>query len=344
MINFRFHIASLIAVFLALAVGIFVGSTVVDQAIVENLDRQIDRVERKADERKAENDRLKSDLDRLGAYIEGSAPFSVERRLTAVQVAVIAERGVGGAVKRAVELLQQAGADAPEIVWLESAWRLDKPGDVARLTELIGDTGTPDDIAKLRRRGLSALTERLADSGAAAGTGTTTTTARRASQTSSTTAEKQPDLLDSLERAGFVSIEEVGDQGSPTSTSGRSGTASGSAGVPAVRVLAIGGTTSELLDTDVLLDLARACVSVGAPTAVAEVYAETDGGPDRGAVVSAVVGDDALEQDVTTIDDLDLVEGRVSAVIGLEELSDGTVGHYGYGSGASRSLPEWTGR
>jgi len=39
MINFRFHLVSLIAVFLALGLGILVGSTVVDQVIVDRLDR-----------------------------------------------------------------------------------------------------------------------------------------------------------------------------------------------------------------------------------------------------------------------------------------------------------------
>ena len=44
MINFRFHIASLVAVFLALALGVVMGSTVVDRAIVESLRTQIDDV------------------------------------------------------------------------------------------------------------------------------------------------------------------------------------------------------------------------------------------------------------------------------------------------------------
>src|SRR3954454_15161459 len=46
MINFRFHIVSLIAVFLALGLGILVGSTVIDQKIVNRLDAEIGRVDR----------------------------------------------------------------------------------------------------------------------------------------------------------------------------------------------------------------------------------------------------------------------------------------------------------
>ncbi len=353
MINFRFHIASLIAVFLALAVGILVGSTVIDQAIVENLDHQIDRVELKADERKAENDRLKSDLDRLEAYIEGSAPFTVGARLDAVPVAVVAERGVGGAVASTVTLLAEAGAAAPVIFWLEPAWRLDEADDVERLAGVLGDTDTSDPV-ELRDRALAALAGRLAGSqgsGATAAEGRTRVSST-SSDTASTATTERPastttvpdgaDVLETLVDAGFVSIEEVG--GTGDDGGGDQGGTSGDKDTEDVRFLLVGGTESELFDTGVLVELARACLAEGSSTVAAEVYVESDEGPDRGAVVSPIVGDDVLDESVTTVDDLDLVEGRVSAVIGLEELADGTVGHYGYGSGASRSLPEWTGR
>ncbi|MSZ30566.1 MAG: copper transporter, partial [Actinobacteria bacterium] len=49
MINFRFHVVSIVAVFLSLALGIMIGSTVVDRAIVASLRNQIERVEANAD-------------------------------------------------------------------------------------------------------------------------------------------------------------------------------------------------------------------------------------------------------------------------------------------------------
>ena len=45
MINFRFHLVSLVAVFLALGLGILVGSTVIDQGIVNRLDSEINHVQ-----------------------------------------------------------------------------------------------------------------------------------------------------------------------------------------------------------------------------------------------------------------------------------------------------------
>ena len=42
---------------------------------------------------------------------------------------------------------------------------------------------------------------------------------------------------------------------------------------------------------------------------------------------------------MSTLDDGELVQGQVTAVIALEQLAAGTVGHYGYGQGAQSPLP-----
>ena len=62
MINFRFHLVSLVAVFLALAVGVVMGYGVLGQPTVETLENRIDTVEANADARRAENDLLKADI------------------------------------------------------------------------------------------------------------------------------------------------------------------------------------------------------------------------------------------------------------------------------------------
>jgi hypothetical protein len=42
---------------------------------------------------------------------------------------------------------------------------------------------------------------------------------------------------------------------------------------------------------------------------------------------------------VTTFDDAETPQGPLTAVIGLEQIASGTVGHYGYGEGATQPLP-----
>ena len=45
---------------------------------------------------------------------------------------------------------------------------------------------------------------------------------------------------------------------------------------------------------------------------------------------------------VTPVDDLEWTEGSVAAVLGLSDLGRDVVGHYGFGNGAERLLPEWS--
>src|SRR5688572_1749877 len=110
MINFRFHLLSLVAVFLALAVGIVMGTTVINEAIVDGLHNRINAVEDDADAQEADNNRLSDDNERLRDYIDATAEFAVSSRLDHVAVAVVAERGVDEeAVQSTVELAQVAG-------------------------------------------------------------------------------------------------------------------------------------------------------------------------------------------------------------------------------------------
>ena len=65
MINFRFHLASLIAIFLALALGVVVGAGVIDRGVVDTLNSRLDSVERKSDRIQGENDVLRRETSEL---------------------------------------------------------------------------------------------------------------------------------------------------------------------------------------------------------------------------------------------------------------------------------------
>ena len=112
MISFRFHVVSITAVFLAIAIGVVVGTTYVDGAVVDGLRNRIDSVEGNLDDRRAENDRLESELGLASSYIEASAPFAVTDRLIDVPVLLVAARGVDETVvERTAGLTRLAGGD-----------------------------------------------------------------------------------------------------------------------------------------------------------------------------------------------------------------------------------------
>jgi hypothetical protein len=43
---------------------------------------------------------------------------------------------------------------------------------------------------------------------------------------------------------------------------------------------------------------------------------------------------------VSTLDDAENLEGQIGAVVALEQVAAGTVGHYGYGQGSTQPLPQ----
>jgi hypothetical protein len=142
------------------------------------------------------------------------------------------------------------------------------------------------------------------------------------------------DALAALEAAGFVSFQTVGDAGRGVAISSWPGSGA--------RVLVLDGPAGAPIATGFVRDFARALADAKVPTVVAEVYREERDGPDRAATVKPVLDDGALSKAVSTVDDVELVQGRVAAVLALSDLGRGVVGHYGYGSGASRPVPEWS--
>jgi hypothetical protein len=306
MINFRFHIASLIAVFLALAVGVLMGSTVVQRAIVDSLRNRIDTVENSADSQRAKNAALSTEIDRLNLYAAESAPYAVSGALTGQSVAVLAERGIDEeAVKAQVALLQTAGARVAGTLWLESAWNLADPASADALRTATGSTTRNN--RTLRAEALDALALRLAQ-GAATG---------------------EPDVIDSLAKGGFVNLEGPGNADVTAASFPGAGS----------RVLLLGGPASTVTARGSALGLTRSLVAANAPTVVGEVYKESDGAPDRGTWLAPIRSDDQLAAAVSTVDDVDLVQGRVASALALGDLADGVVGSYGYGVGAKSVLP-----
>ena len=134
MINFRFHLVSLIAVFLALGLGILVGSTVVDQVIVDRLDREISSVSH-------ESNQLKSDNSKLNDSRSRSSTTSCEGVGVCGRAALDGRAGRDrrgeGRRRRRGECCPGGGARRRRgragVLWLDDEWQLDTPKDLVAL-------------------------------------------------------------------------------------------------------------------------------------------------------------------------------------------------------------------
>src|SRR5262249_17634946 len=67
MINFRYHLVSLVAVFLALAIGIIAGSTVIKESILDQTQQTLDNAEKNLKDLEDTNNRLRAENDQLKA-------------------------------------------------------------------------------------------------------------------------------------------------------------------------------------------------------------------------------------------------------------------------------------
>jgi hypothetical protein len=305
-----------------LAIGIFLGSAVGEPTIVDNLNRTIRNVSGQIKARNAENAQLRRENDRLKSFEDATSGFTVQNRLESLDVALIAERGVD---RRSVEgtrdLLRAADANAPVIVWLEPRWSLTNPDDVDRMAALLQSASRNPSV--LRRDAFNLLARRIASNPQTtvpAATGKTT-----------------PDFLQQLVDAKFVSVDGLNkDQYSTFPV-----------GVGRASAVVVDGDEGDIQDPTVFSAVVSALSARGITTVAAEVGSDSNGAGDttnRGDVISVIRSDSNLDGKVSTVDDLDLLEGRIATVLALQETNDspnGTVGDYGYGPGQHvKPVPE----
>ena len=318
MITFRFHVVSITAIFLAIAIGVVVGSTYVDGAVVDGLKNRIRTVEGNVTKARDENAQLDAAIDERNEYIDVSAQYAVTDRLTEVPVLVVATRGIDEApVQRTVDLARTAGGSVPGVLWVEPQWATEDQDDLEALAAIVG--GAADDAPEdLWADAWQAVVEELSDTGSSEGV---------AGEEAGATGP-----LAELVAAGFLTLDPVDDD---------SVALSALAGVGPRMVLVTGARAQDEV-APVVPVVAEASVAGGLVTVVADVHVVAPEASGRGADLREDL-DEALRDELVIVDDADLEAGRVATVLALDSAADGQVGvHYGYGDGADAVLPGWT--
>jgi hypothetical protein len=155
MVSFRFHLVSLVAVFLALGLGILAGTTVINQGLVRDLRARTARFERDARAQAAE-------LDTLTAFGEQVMAYVIEDRLVGADVVMVTQDGTDEAsIAAARGVLEQAGADMLGL--LSVSERMTLPDDSSRASlALIVDELSTDDPDALTAEAAAGMAEELA--------------------------------------------------------------------------------------------------------------------------------------------------------------------------------------
>ncbi len=326
MINFRYHLISLVAVFLALAVGVVMGSAVIDKAVVETLERQQEAIGERVDQAIAENESLRGRLSevegRSQRLADEAAPRLLGGGLAEVPVLVLAMRGVAPeAIDATVALLDTAGARHEGTLWFTARLGLtddEERRDVARaLGRSEGLTGPA-----LRTIAVGEVADALVSGGSSA------------DDSSGTGADggagvAPEDAVAQLRDAGFVDFDPPEGEGQTAQLV-----------APGTRVLFVSGAGAVLGDAQWARPLVEALVGdAPEPPSLPVLVAQSQPpGEDPEAGLSAALrGDDELSTRLSTVDRIDDFAGQLAVVLALQDLGEARVGHYGLD--AQRLIP-----
>src|SRR5438874_309988 len=156
MVHLRYHVVSLVAVFLALGIGIVMGATVIDRVTVDALNNRVHDVERRVNRVDAENGRLGDQLKLWDRFTDQARDRLLTGRLRNVPVLVVGVRGIDGkGVDGLRQELMTAGANVEGTLWLTSRLRLDNAQDGVALAAALGIP--PDRPDALRRVAIARL-------------------------------------------------------------------------------------------------------------------------------------------------------------------------------------------
>lgn len=331
MVDFRYHLVSTVAVFLALAVGIVVGTTALNGPVLDDLQ---DRVAGLSEDNRALEGQLQAVRQRSDAQEQAAlalTPEVVPGRLSGQRVVLVSGPDAPAALReQLLPLLTAAGATVGPSVRLRPG--LFDAGNAQLVDDLVAQVAVPG--AELPEgepvdQAVAQLAQVLVQR-----PGVEPPTAQTLSRVLG--AYQGEDLVDvegELDEPGTLAVLLVG------TVDGQAGRSAGpTAPTPGTVDPADAEDAADAADTRVraLLGLARA-LDVGSSGAVVAGSLAT---ADDGGVVAALRDDNGVADRVSSVDAADTPTGRLAVVLALQEQRAGGAGAYGSGSGAEAPLPD----
>jgi hypothetical protein len=350
LINLRYHIVSITAVFLALGIGLTLGTSFLDRVTVDTLKQQLDDVEQRVAETDARNSELAAQVERFeerDAALAAGISRVVEDQLGEVPVLVIATEGTDQAqVDQAVATLGSSGAEVAGTWWLTERWELDDEDEVQALSDALAITS--EDPERLFSAGTARLGQVLADAAVPveeaeelaeeAAADPADATAPAAGEPDAPAEPAEPELLAALEAAGFVDYQALpgsGDERVLLPAAGARYVVVSSTDPGAGSQRAASSVVTEMAEDDIVPVLA----AQGAVDLQQEDGTQADEDQRRTTFVGPLREADGVREHISTIDNLDTATGLVTMVLALDDLGDSVVGHYGVATGAAGLVP-----
>ncbi|HLS44840.1 MAG TPA: copper transporter [Ornithinicoccus sp.] len=324
MIDFRYHLVSLVAVFMALAVGIVLGAGPLGQEISSTLEAQVRDLREERNGLRDQLGQAEAREDLKDEVLELVTPTVTANQLTGRRVALVA---LPGADRNLIGELQDdiavAGGEAVVTARLEDRWS--DPESAENRHDLAAELA-PELVLPTPRDGEEPTAETVL---AAALTG----------QDASVGTGAWRNAMDRLSEEGFLDT---------TWTTGQDAV---TGGAPDSVVIITGSLSTaqveEAADGDTRLqqslDIISAFGDLGVPTLVAGSGTESYSDPVQASespVVRGVRAESAIAETVSSVDNIEGTAGQLAAVLALRWAIEGQPGHWGLGTDAVAPAPE----
>jgi len=316
-IDFRYHIVSLISVFLALAVGIVLGAGPLRGTIADELSGQVDQLRVEKEALRADLDTAQTAVQDRSSFISESAPRLLEGTLSGRSVSLVALPGADPDVTDAVAArLTQADATIAGRVQITDTWV-----DPSQMTFRSG-------IAQNLVPSMNPAPEDDAPSGEIL-----------AQALGQSLTLRDPDHTDKRSPAADQMLELLKTSELVTEDSTVDG--------PAYATVVVGPPARQEEPTDKELDRLEQVntmlthFSLGiSGTGEGAIVAGAPDGP--GSLLAAVRAHDEAAAKVTTVDSVGTVTGQVTIPLALAAAISGEQGHYGTSEDADAVIPPQT--
>lgn len=312
MIDFRYHLVSIVSIFLALAVGIVLGAGPLKEDIGNTLTSEVKNLRDDKAALRAELDNADKGNQARDEFTSASNRTLLAGRLTGTTVTVVVLPGAEGAlVKSTTDTLTAAGARIGSTVTVLDSW-ID-PGKAAFRSSLGQQLANQVQVPV--SQGSGEVVNQVLARATVAKPGTTTATGATAALESLRTGDLVRYTPDHI-TPGTVAVVVAG----PVTGSD-----------PATR-----DTRAQALSAIAgAMDGAGSGAVLVAPSLPVTVK-------DQGSVVATARANGDLAKVLTTVDDGDVPMGQASVILGLIEQEAGKSGHYGLAGDADATFPPLT--
>ncbi|MBR7836981.1 copper transporter [Actinospica durhamensis] len=348
MIDFRYHVVSIVAVFLALTVGLVIGASILSKGLADSLRGSLAQSNSQIKSQQGQITELKNEVEQRDKYISATAAGLVAHQLDAGCVAVIQIAGADSDSFNAVStmLQKQSGASICSETTVNAAFTA--AGSEQQLSELVvthtpgGQTLTGTTV---QQQAAQLLAEALSTAQPGGGPATVPSSSPKPTATASPGATATPTATASPGAGasgalGVMTASEALKTLKDFQNDGMITMAMEPAdwGQANLAYIAAPSTANTDIENQAYLTLAETLRKGG----TLPMVGGSGQSADKGGLIAAVIADATASRDIPTVDDTDSVMGQVASVFCLAELLEGgtsVAGHYGTGTDNDGLVP-----